>query len=297
MTAPIIATHKLTKKFGVTTSVMGVNLTLQPGQTLGFIGPNGAGKTTTIRMLLGEIRATSGKATIFGLDCFTNAPAIHARLGYLTGDMQLDRALTAGQYLRYAAHLRGRGADQIAPLAERLQAELKKPITALSRGNRQKIGLIAALMHRPELLILDEPSSGFDPLVQQEFAALMREHAERGGAALISSHVLSEVQHLCDQVGFIRAGELIKVEGMGAVERDLFKRVRLTTQTPLPLSALHSLTGVKNVVQRGGTLTFEYRGAAAPLLKILAHHAIDDVVIEEADLESLFLKYYEKDHA
>lgn len=288
-----IVVQSLTKMYDKRPCVSDVNLEVLPGEILGFIGPNGAGKTTTIRMLVGEIRPSSGQAYLFGHPAMADAALIHRRVGYLTGDMAMDRDLTGRQYLNYVGHLRGGlGLDRIQALAKRFNADLSKKIGTLSRGNIQKIGLIAAVMHEPELLILDEPSSGFDPLIQAEFGKLILEHKAAGRTAFISSHVLSEVQHLCDRVALIREGEIVKVETMSRIAKDLYKQVRLDVSGRPSLKALEDMAGVRNIARTDGRITFEYGGSSQSLLAALVSYDIDDFSVTDADLETLFMHYY-----
>jgi len=294
-TTLVIDAQHLTKRFGKQNGVSNLELQVIQGETFGFIGPNGAGKTTTIRMVLGQIRPTSGEVKIFGEDAMGQAAHIHRRIGFLSGDMEMDTGLTGEQYLEYITHLRGgQGAQNRMSLAKRLQCDLSKPMGQLSRGNRQKVGLIAAVMHAPDLLILDEPSSGFDPLIQVEFAKIIEEHKARGGTALISSHVLSEVQHLCDRVGLIRQGKMIKVESMARIAKDLFKTVVVqAAHAAVALDELQNLKGVRGFKGDGRQAHFEYGGSSNVLLKALAKHEIEDITIQDADLETMFMHYYE----
>jgi ABC-2 type transport system ATP-binding protein len=295
---PVIEARNLTKTFGPTVALSDVDLMVLPGELFGFIGPNGAGKTTAIRVLMGQARASSGTAEVFGRDSFRDAAAIHARTGFLSGDMVMDRDLTGAQYLAHAVSLRrGNGSTMTGPLAERLRCDLSKPIGTLSRGNRQKVGLIAAMMHEPELLILDEPSSGFDPLVQAEFNQMMLEHKAAGRSALISSHNLAEVQGLCDTVGLIRGGRIIERDSLANVLKKLLKRVRLRTASPAPELVVARLPGAQDFVSHAGQVSFQYSGDLPTLLSELAKLEPVDVTIEDADMASMFMHYYREGEA
>ncbi|MDO5067951.1 MAG: ABC transporter ATP-binding protein [Propionibacteriaceae bacterium] len=219
---PAIETHHLTKRFGSFTALNDLTLEVPAGQVFGFLGPNGAGKSTTIRILLDELRATSGTATLLGLDSRRDAVAVGTRLGYLPSDLALPPKLTGRQVLQFFARLRGT-VDQplISQLTERLDAELDKRVGELSSGNRQKVGLIACLMHRPELVIMDEPNAGLDPLIQHEFHQLLREIADEGRTVFLSSHSLSEVQRVADRVAIIRRGELVVTRDITDRDTDL----------------------------------------------------------------------------
>ena len=207
---PAIETQDLTKRFGSFTALKDLTLEVPSGRVFGFLGPNGAGKSTTIRILLDEIRATSGTATLLGLDSRRDAVALHTRLGYLPSDLALPTKLTGSQVLRFFARLRGKVDQQLVDdLTDRLDADLTRRVGELSSGNRQKVGLIACLMHRPDLVILDEPNAGLDPLVQHEFQQLLREIADEGRTVFLSSHTLSEVQRVADRVAIIKRGELV----------------------------------------------------------------------------------------
>src|SRR3989344_4975975 len=199
---PVIKLNKVTKMYGSSRGVENVSLSVKKGEIFGFLGPNGAGKTTTISLIVDLIRPTSGSIKIFGLDSVENSQEIRQRIGFLAGDFTLDDGLSGWQQLEYFGNLRGNFDKQyVRELAERLACNLNKKFKTLSKGNKQKVGLISALMHKPELLIFDEPTSGLDPLVQEEFHAIIREHQAKGGTAFISSHLLSEIQEICDVVG------------------------------------------------------------------------------------------------
>lgn len=294
----VISLQRVTKNFGSHIAVHNVTLEVMSGEIFGFLGPNGAGKSTTIRMLLGQIGPHSGRITIFGRDALKERAVVHRHIGYLSGDMAMDTQLTGQQFLRYIARLHKNVDDKtIKGLARRLDADLSKKLGKLSRGNRQKIGLISALMHRPELLILDEPTSGFDPLIQAEFNKLILEHKKQGGTVFISSHILSEVQHLCDRVAFIRDGEIIKTGDMDKLAESTLKRVRIIFGTEADIAHLQAIRGVQNVVVDGPHVSCQFSGHIRDLIQKLSGLSVLDLQIEDVDLEELFMRYYRGGHS
>jgi len=289
----IIEIRKVNKSYGSSRAITDLSLSIDSGQVVGFLGPNGAGKTTTISMLVDLIRPDDGTIEIFGLDAQRDGVAIRQRIGFLAGDFALNESLTGWQQLIYYGNLRG-GVDKqkIAALASRLSCDLSRHIKTLSRGNRQKIGLISALMHEPELLIFDEPTSGLDPLIQAEFNRIIIEHKTAGKTAFISSHVLSEVQEVCDRVAFIRAGKLIVVQDIDELASKSPKQLRIVSDDPKLKVALADLAGLHLHQAAGPVYDCTYNGDIHALLKVLAAHKLHDVTITEADLEAIFMKYY-----
>lgn len=289
---PVIELKHVTKQYGSSRGIKNVSLSVEPGTVFGFLGPNGAGKTTTIGLLVDLIRPTKGSLRIFGLDVRAESVAIRRRIGFLAGDFALDGSLSGWQQLTYFGNLHGgMNKARARELAERLDCNLTRPIKTLSRGNKQKVGLISALMHDPELLIFDEPTSGLDPLIQAEFNNIIAEHQAEGKTAFISSHVLSEVQTICTQVGFIREGELIAVKSLAELGEAAAKHVRLTA-AKATRQALTELPGSKVRLHEGDTLELTYSGDVNQLVKLLAAHKVEDVSITEADLETIFMEYY-----
>lgn len=295
MTA-VLEIKNLTKTYGHNRGVSNISLELEPGTIVGFLGPNGAGKTTTISMLVDLIRPNSGSITAFGLDVKKNGVAVRQRIGFLAGDFALDESLTGWQQLEYFGNLRGHfDRNYVKQLAKRLDTNLNRRIKTLSRGNRQKVGLISALMHQPELLIFDEPTSGLDPIIQAEFNKIILEHKAAGKTAFISSHALSEVQEICDQVAFIREGKLVAVEAVSELRAKSPKQVRVQGADAKLKQAIKALKGVH--AQAGETsFNFTFTGDINQLLKLLSKHQVVDVQIQEADLEAVFMKYYEGHH-
>lgn len=291
---PVIELDKVTKMYGSIRGVEDISLQVEPGSIFGFLGPNGAGKTTTISMMVNLTRPSSGTIKLFGLNSQTDGLAIRTRVGFLAGDIALDRGLTGWQQLEYLGNLRGHfDKHYVRELAQRLNSNLNRKFKTLSRGNKQKIGLIAALMHKPELLILDEPTSGLDPLIQAEFNKIILEHRQAGGTAFISSHVLSEVQELCDRVAFIREGRLIASRSLSEITSAAPKEIQLTLKSGSPKAAVQGLKGVAHIKVRGRTASFTYQGDQLALLKKLSQAAVTDVSIKDAELEEIFMKYYE----
>lgn len=293
MAVPALKFDHVSKHYGSSRGVEDLNFSVPRGEIFGFLGPNGAGKTTTIRMILDAIRPSAGSIKVLGLDSHHDSVTVHSKIGYLSGDIELDRRLTGHQYLEYIANLRGNVPwATIQKLIDRLDCQTDKKIAYLSRGNKQKIGLVAALMHSPEILILDEPTSGLDPLVQQEFQTIIQEHKAAGKTAFISSHVLSEIEQTCDHVGFIRQGKLVDVQSLKALQEKSLRKVRVNL-TQKRAKALQGVNGVHNLVindkQISCTVSKNFKG----LLQALAKLPVKDIVIEEASLDDLFMHYYE----
>ena len=289
----VITIDSLTKRYDAKHGIHAINLEVTPGEIFGFLGPNGAGKSTTINTMLDILRADEGSIQILGMDSHEQAKKIHRQAGYLSGDMETDPSLTGIQYLRFVANLHG-GVKQerIADLADRLKADTTTKIKHLSRGNKQKIGLIAALMHDPHVLILDEPTSGLDPLMQAEFNTIIRERKGEGKTTFISSHVLSEVQSLCDRVGFIREGKLVEVSTLSDLLQKAPRRITVHFKEDTPANDLQTLQGVKHFRKEDGMAIFLYSGDINTLLKTLTDYSLQNLEIADADLEELFMSYY-----
>jgi ABC-2 type transport system ATP-binding protein len=288
----------LTKAFGGRRRGLdGIDLVVPPGVVLGYLGPNGAGKSTTIRILMGLARATAGVATVLGLDAWADRDQLAHRVGYLPGDFAADPDLTADQYLRFMAELRGPAADlpeggAVDALARRLGLDLSARIGALSHGNRQKVGLVRAFLGQPELLVLDEPTIGLDPLVQQEFLVMVREARERGATVFLSSHVLDEVQAVADQVAMIREGRLLLVSDVAELEVRNRRRLTLTFHGPPPIEVLRQIPSVVEASAQGREVTVVCHGPLRELLAMAAPYGIDDIATHEVDLEDVFLSSY-----
>ncbi|MEO3862472.1 ABC transporter ATP-binding protein [Acrocarpospora sp. B8E8] len=293
MTA-VVEAEGLTKFYGQRRGLEDLDLAIQPGEVFGYLGPNGSGKTTTIRLLLDVIRPTRGRATVLGLD--PGDAKVRARIGYLPGELALAGRERAGQYLRFLADARGGVAQaRIDELAERLEVDLSVPMGKLSKGNKQKVGLIQAFMHRPEFLILDEPTSGLDPLVQQEFLAMVREVRADGRTVLMSSHVLAEVEHVSDRVGIVRSGRLVAVEEVAALREKAVRRIDLHFDAPVPPEAFEGLPGVRDLRVAGASVSCTIDGRPDALIKAAARFTVVHLVSAEPDLEEIFLTYYSGD--
>lgn len=294
MTAsPVIETEGLTKFYGRSRGIIDVDLRVERGEIFGFLGPNGAGKTTTIRLLLDLIRPTRGHARVLGLDPRRDGVEVRRRVGYLPGELALYPDLTGRQMVEYAAHLRGNVSQkEVARLADRLEVDLSRPIRTLSHGNRQKVGILLALMHRPELLILDEPTTGLDPLMQQVLYELLEEVRADGRTVFFSSHVLPEVERLCDRVGILREGRLIAVESVSGLKEKALRRIELYFDRPVEPEPFRNLPGVVDVRASGTTLHVTLQGSVDPLLKLAAQHTVLNIVTYEPNLEEMFLALY-----
>ena len=277
------------------TALDSLNIQVNRGEIFGFLGPNGAGKTTTIRLLLDLIRPTRGRATVLGLDAQRDAVALHRRVGFLPSELNLWRNQRADRILRYVASVRGDERTILAEagrLAERLALDTTRKVRTYSSGNRRKLGLVIAMMHKPELLILDEPSSGLDPLMQQTFYQLLREAKEEGRTVFLSSHILSEVQTICDRVGILRDGILRAVESVEALTHVEFRRIRIRAREAIPAELLHDVEGVSGVKLNGRTAELQLHGDFDPLLRALSGIYIEDLKQHDPSLEEIFLAYY-----
>ncbi len=292
-----IQTERLTKHYGDVQALVDLDLEVRVGEVFGFLGPNGAGKTTMIRTVLDEIRATGGRASILGLDSHEKSVEIRRHIGYVPGDLALYPNLTGRDTLTYFANLRG-GVDwgYVDELAVRLDADLSKKVGDLSSGNRQKIGLIQAFMNRPELLIMDEPSSGLDPLMQREFQTMMSEVVAEGRTVFLSSHTLSEVQRVADRVGIIRHGHLIALEAVASLRSKAIRRVDLFFDADVDESVFVGLPGVRDVESQNHHVVLSFDGQMETLLKVATdRYSLIDITTQEADLEEIFLTYYRDD--
>jgi len=289
-----IHTEGLTKHYGKVHALVDLDLDIPAGEVFGYLGPNGSGKTTTIRTMLDEIRPTAGQASILGMDTHHKAVQIRRHIGYVPGDLAMYPNLTGRDILTYFANLRG-GVDwsYVDELAERLDADLDKKVGDLSSGNRQKVGVIQAFMNRPDVLIMDEPSAGLDPLIQREFQTMMREVTSEGRTIFLSSHTLSEVQRVADRVGIIRHGRLIALEAVSSLRSKATRRVELEFSSPVQASVFEAVAGVHDVTVENHRVMLSYEGKMAVLLKTVAdRYDVVDINTHEADLEDIFLTYY-----
>ncbi|HJW22338.1 MAG TPA: ABC transporter ATP-binding protein [Candidatus Limnocylindrales bacterium] len=289
----VIETERLTKYYGKHRGIVDVDLAVEQGEIFGFLGPNGAGKTTTIRLLLDLIRPTSGRARVFGIESTADPVAIHRRIGYLPGEFSLFDRLTGGQTIEYYGNLRG-GVDRRrqADLMARFDLDPSRRYREYSKGNKQKVGLVIALQHRPELLILDEPTAGLDPLVQQTFFQLVREAVADGATVFLSSHILDEVERTCHRVAIIRDGRLVKVDRVAALRDLAHHQVELRFPAPVPVADFAAIPGVSDVEATDGQLHLRMAGDLGPLVAVAARHHVVDLTSREPTLEETFLAQY-----
>jgi len=285
----------LTKWYGSFQALYGVDLTVKEGEILGFLGPNGAGKTTTIRCMLDQIRPSSGSIRVLGMEPEQKPTEVQERAGYLPGELQLEGTMRVDSLLGYLQELRGNriDPDYLKGLIERLELDTSRKIKNLSSGNKQKIGIVQALMHQPELLILDEPTSGLDPLMQQVVYQLLREAQSGGATVFFSSHILSEVEALADRVAIIRKGKIVEESTPGQLIEMALRRVVISFQEPVDLSPLEEIDGVKVLSAGSDTqVTLQVEGHMDQLIKSLASFPVKDLQTTSHSLEEIFLKYY-----
>ena len=290
-----IETSKLTKYYGKARGIVDVDLAVEEGEIFGFIGPNGAGKSTTIRTLLGLIKKSSGGAKIFGMDCEKDKVKILAEVGYLPGEVVYYDRMRAIDLLRYSASFYKKDCTQrIKELADALSLDLNKRIEDMSLGNKKKVGIVQGLLHSPKLIILDEPTSGLDPLMQRTFFDLIQRENERGATVLFSSHILGEVQRICDRVAIIKEGRIVDLRSIDDLRKNSYKKVSFTTQSPL---SDFSLPGAAQVQQDDAQTSFLYSGDINALMGRLASLPLVNADVSEPELEEIFLHYYEDGEA
>jgi ABC-2 type transport system ATP-binding protein len=292
-----IQVQGLTKSYGKVQALRGINLEVHQGEIFGFLGPNGAGKTTTIRCMLDMIRPDGGQARLLGLDPQAEPVVVQSRTGYLPGEMQYYDNLTAERQLRFFCAMRGNRVEwsYVRQLAERLDLDLKPQIKNLSKGNKQKIGIIQALMHHPELLLLDEPTSGLDPLMQQAVLGLLREANSAGATIFFSSHIMSEVENAAGRVAIIRAGKIVEIAETTSLTRRLLNRLTVRFKKPVDVTELGRLPGVELLTGNGHTsVTLQVSGDMEKLVQALGQLPILDLESERPSLEEVFLTYYKK---
>ena len=291
-----VETSGLTKFYGDRRGIEDLDLRVEPGDVFGFLGPNGAGKTTTIRLLLDLIRPTRGSARVAGSDTRAESMVVRRRTGYLPGELRLPAHYTVFGWLSYLARLRG-GVDRarIEQLAGLLELDPTLRIGALSKGNKQKVGVVAAFMHDPDVLILDEPTSGLDPLRQQDVNGLIRAAASRGRTVILSSHELDQVEHVAGTVGIVRAGRLVAVEAMAALRGRALRRVEVRFEGQVPageVERLRSVPGVREPSLEDGVLRLQVEGSMDALVKQLARLPVHTLASETPELDEIFLSYY-----
>ncbi len=296
--AAIIEVEGLAKSYGGKRGITSVTFKVEEGEVFGFLGPNGAGKTTTIRLLMALLHADAGTARIAGKDCWQESVEIKRLVGYLPGELSLDPGLTGGQILEYFGHLRG-GVDQayLKQLIKRFDLDPGRKFRQYSSGNKRKVGLIQAFMHRPRLLVLDEPTNGLDPLNQLEFGRMVAEVRAEGRTVFLSSHVLTEVEQICTRVGIIREGRLVR-EGDLAELKDIKRHeVTISFVDAAPAAAFRTLDGVEHVeaLADGHTLRLTVQGGVDAVIKAAAQHAVVSLTSHEPSLDDVFLRYYQSD--
>jgi ABC-2 type transport system ATP-binding protein len=295
MSAPVIVCERLTKRFGDLEAVSEMSLEVRPGEVFGLLGPNGAGKSTAMRCLLGMLRPSSGSSSLFGLDSWRDRVAAHRRIGVLPSDFDYEDGVTGREFLRLLELLRGTDMKRRATeLSERLHANLDKPLNELSRGNRQKIGLLAALAHDPELVIMDEPTAGLDPLMQEEFLSIVGELKEAGRTVLLSSHNMAEVERACDRAAMIREGKLLETADISSLLERAPRHVRAVFTAPVDASEFSSLDGVSDVNVQGNAIDLNVRGGVEAVVSAAAGHELVDFICERPSLETTFVELYQE---
>ncbi|MCK6255586.1 ABC transporter ATP-binding protein [Fictibacillus sp. KIGAM418] len=291
----VIEIKNLTKRYGNARGIEDISFHVEEGEIFGFIGPNGAGKSTTLRTLLSIIYPTSGSAAIFGKDVIKYGPEIKKQIGYLPSEVFYYDKMKVKDLLNYSASFYKKDCKKrIHELAEIMDLDLNKRIDDLSYGNRKKVGIVQGLLHEPKLIILDEPTGGLDPLMQQKFFDLLKEENKKGATILFSSHILSEVQKMCDRVAIIKEGKLITVEKISTLQENNHKKIRIETKHPVD-AGWFAVDGVTNMQSEDNKISFLYSGNINLIMKKLAEIELSNVWVDEPDLEEIFLHYYEKE--
>lgn len=288
----IIEVNHLTKYYGRARGIVDVSFAVDEGEIFGFIGPNGAGKSTTIRLFLSLIYPTKGEVKIFGKDCIKYGPQIRQQIGYLPSEVFYYQGMKVLELLKYSASFYKKDCTKrIYELADLMELDLKRRIDDLSYGNKKKVGIVQGLLHQPDLIILDEPTSGLDPLMQQKFFNLIREENIRGATVFFSSHILTEVQRMCDRVAIIKEGSIINIQDIKTLQKDNYKKIRILADAIGETK--FSIDGVSGLERSDGTLSFFYKGDINFLTRLIGDNTIADVTIEDLTLEEIFMHYYE----
>jgi ABC-2 type transport system ATP-binding protein len=288
----IIEVNHLTKYYGKSRGIVDVSFNVEEGEIFGFIGPNGAGKSTTIRQFLSLIYPTSGDAKIFGKDCIQYGPEIRQDIGYLPSEVFYYEGMKVLDLLKYSASFfKKDSTKRMYELADLMELDLKRRINDLSYGNKKKVGIVQGLLHSPKLIILDEPTSGLDPLMQHKFFNLIREENKRGATVFFSSHILGEVQRLCNRVAIIKEGSVIAIQDMKALQKDNYKKIRITAENLDEKQ--YGIDGVTGLENSNGTVSFFYKGDINAVSKLISSSNITDLTIEDPTLEEIFMHYYE----
>jgi ABC-2 type transport system ATP-binding protein len=288
----VIEVSHLTKYYGKSRGIIDVTFKEEEGEIFGFIGPNGAGKSTTIRLLLSLIHPTSGIAKVFGQDVTVHGPEIRRDIGYLPSEVYYYEGMKVVDLLKYSASFYDCDCTQrMKELSELMELEMNRRISDLSYGNKKKVGIVQGLLHSPKLLFLDEPTAGLDPLMQRKFFDLIRKENARGVTVFFSSHILGEVQRLCNRVGIIREGKIVEISDIRTLQQNNYKKIRVIAEGLKP--ADFKLTGATNVQSDNGTVSFFFKGDINTVLKKIGAQRVEDVIIEEPTLEEIFMHYYE----
>ena len=287
----IIEVNNLTKYYGKSRGIIDVSFNVEEGEIFGFIGPNGAGKSTTIRLFLSLIYPTKGGANIFGKDCIKFGPEIRQEIGYLPSEVFYYEGMKVIDLLKYSASFYKKDCTQrLNELADLMELDLKRKIDDLSYGNKKKVGIVQGLLHSPRLIILDEPTAGLDPLMQQKFFTLIREEHQRGATVFFSSHILGEVQRMCNRVAIIKEGSIIDIQDIKTLQKDNYKKVRITTDE-LDESRFQ-IDGVSQLSRMDGSISFYYKGDINAITQLISANEITDLTIEDLSLEEIFMHYY-----
>ena len=290
----VIEINNLTKYYGKERGIIDVNFNVEENEIFGFIGPNGAGKSTTLRTILGLIYPTSGSAKIFGKDCIKQGSEIKKEIGYLPSEVFYYDKMKVIDLLKYSATFYKKDCSKrIKELAEIMDLNLNKKIDDLSFGNKKKVGIVQGLLHEPKLIILDEPTSGLDPLMQQKFFELLQEENKKGATILFSSHILGEVQRMCNRVAIIKEGKIIQLEKISALQENNYKKIKLQTTANLDQNYFN-IDGVSKLEVKQNIISFLFRGNINSIMKKISEIEIANVWVEEPDLEEIFLHFYEK---
>ena len=291
----VIEVTNLTKYYGKSRGIVDVSFKEEEGEIFGFIGPNGAGKSTTIRLLLSLIHPTSGSAKVFGKDVVTHGPEIRRDIGYLPSEVFYYEGMKVIDLLKYSASFYGKDCtERLHELSEYMELELNRRISDLSYGNKKKVGIVQGLIHEPSLIILDEPTAGLDPLMQQRFFELIASENKKGATVFLSSHILREVQKMCERVALIKDGRIIKLEKMSELQGSNFKRIKVEGPSDLD-KTIFDIPGVSKLENGGKTASFLYRGDINNIIRKLAQTELSNLSIDEPDLEEIFMHYYSKD--
>jgi ABC-2 type transport system ATP-binding protein len=294
MGTPVIQCEGLTKTFGHTQALSDLTLEVEAGEVFGYLGPNGAGKTTTLRLVMGLIRPTAGRVSVLGRNAWHDAVEVHRRVGYVPGEVALYDRMSGADHVEYLSNLHDvRERGWATELAQGLDLDLRRPARELSKGNRQKLALVLALMGRPELLVLDEPTGGLDPMVQRAVQTLLLDHVRQGGAVLLSSHVLGEVQRVADRIGVLRAGRLVAVERLDVLRTKSLHHVEAQFADVVPADLLEGVPGLRDLeIEPTSVRCSVPQSSIDAVVKVVSRHQLVDFACAEAELEETFLAYY-----